>query len=64
VRASTSFRLRCRAVSEPDTFRLDLAVAEEDIDVLGGASNIAFVRWIQEVAIALAAFDVPSRAEP
>ena len=51
-------------MSEPDTLRLDLAVAEEDIDVLGGASNIAFVRWIQEVAIALAAFDVPSRAEP
>jgi acyl-CoA thioester hydrolase len=39
-------------VSEPDTFRLDLAVAEEDIDLLGHASNIAFVRWIQEVAIA------------
>jgi acyl-CoA thioester hydrolase len=27
-------------------------VRDEDIDALGHASNIAFVRWIQEVAIA------------
>ena len=39
-------------MSEPDTFRLDLAVADGDIDVLGHASNIAFVRWIQDVAVA------------
>jgi acyl-CoA thioester hydrolase len=39
-------------VSEPPVFRLDLAVADEDIDDLGHASNIAFVRWIQRVAIA------------
>jgi acyl-CoA thioester hydrolase len=39
-------------VSEPDTFRLDLSVADADIDVLGHASNLAFVRWIQDVAIA------------
>ena len=39
-------------MSEPDTFRLELTVADEDIDVLGHASNIAFVRWIQDVAIA------------
>ena len=32
--------------------RLDLSVADEDIDLLGHASNIAFVRWIQEAAIA------------
>ena len=39
-------------MSEPDTFRLDLAVVDGDIDVLGHASNIAFVRWIQDVAVA------------
>jgi len=39
-------------VSEPPVFSLDLAVADEDIDDLGHASNIAFVRWIQRVAIA------------
>jgi acyl-CoA thioester hydrolase len=39
-------------VSGTDTFRLDLAVADQDIDVLGHASNIAFVRWIQDVALA------------
>jgi acyl-CoA thioester hydrolase len=39
-------------VIEADVFRLDLTVAEGDIDLLGHASNIAFVRWIQEVAIA------------
>jgi acyl-CoA thioester hydrolase len=39
-------------VSGADTFRLDLAVGDDDIDVLGHASNIAFVRWIQAVALA------------
>jgi acyl-CoA thioester hydrolase len=39
-------------VSQPDTFQLDLTVVDEDIDALGHASNIAFVRWIQDVAIA------------
>jgi acyl-CoA thioester hydrolase len=39
-------------VSEPATFRLDLVVRDEDIDPLGHASNIAFVRWIQDIAIA------------
>ena len=39
-------------MSEPDTFRLALSVADEDIDVLGHASNVAFVRWIQDVALA------------
>ncbi|HTQ43610.1 MAG TPA: thioesterase family protein [Polyangiaceae bacterium] len=39
-------------MSEPPVFSLDLAVADEDIDDLGHASNIAFVRWIQRVAIA------------
>ena len=39
-------------MSGPDTFRLDLSVADEDIDLLGHASNIAFVRWIQDAAMA------------
>jgi acyl-CoA thioester hydrolase len=39
-------------VSAPDTFQLDLTVVDEDIDALGHASNIAFVRWIQDAAIA------------
>ncbi|HEY8092020.1 MAG TPA: thioesterase family protein [Polyangiaceae bacterium] len=36
----------------PATFPLEFTVPAEDIDVLGHASNIAFVRWIQDVAIA------------
>lgn len=39
-------------MSEPVTFQLDLVVGEADIDILGHASNIAFVRWIQDVALA------------
>jgi acyl-CoA thioester hydrolase len=39
-------------VSEPESFRLDLVVLDEDIDALGHASNIAFVRWLQSAAIA------------
>jgi acyl-CoA thioester hydrolase len=39
-------------VSAPDTFRLDLVVGDDDIDALGHASNIAFVRWIQDAAMA------------
>jgi acyl-CoA thioester hydrolase len=39
-------------VSEPATFELDLIVAHEDIDALGHASNIAFVRWILDAAVA------------
>jgi acyl-CoA thioester hydrolase len=39
-------------VGEPATFQLDLTVTDEDIDALGHASNIAFVRWIQDAAIA------------
>jgi acyl-CoA thioester hydrolase len=33
------------------TFRLRFAVAEDDIDGLGHASNIAYVRWIQDAAV-------------
>jgi acyl-CoA thioester hydrolase len=39
-------------VSAPHTFQLDIAVDDTDIDMLGHASNIAFVRWIQDVAVA------------
>jgi len=37
---------------ERRVFQLDLTVAEADIDMLDHASNIAFVRWIQDVALA------------
>jgi acyl-CoA thioester hydrolase len=37
---------------EHETFRLQLTVRDDDVDVLGHASNIAFVRWIQDVAVA------------
>jgi acyl-CoA thioester hydrolase len=39
-------------VSEPENFCIELIVDEGDIDALGHASNVAFVRWIQDVAIA------------
>jgi acyl-CoA thioester hydrolase len=32
--------------------RFERVVADEDIDMLGHASNIAYVRWIQDAAIA------------
>jgi len=51
-------------VATPDApFRLDLRVGDEDIDALGHASNIAFVRWIQDVAVAHSAavgLDLPT----
>ncbi len=37
---------------EPQDYRLELVVGAGDVDMLGHASNIAFVRWIQDVAIA------------
>jgi acyl-CoA thioester hydrolase len=33
-------------------FRAELRVEADDIDALGHASNVAFVRWIQDVAVA------------
>lgn len=33
-------------------FMLPLEVGEEDIDMLGHASNIAYLRWVQDVAVA------------
>jgi acyl-CoA thioester hydrolase len=37
---------------EPLIYSLGLVVRDDDIDILGHASNIVFVRWIQEVAVA------------
>ena len=37
---------------ESPTFRHTFVVADGDIDMLGHASNLAFVRWIQDVAVA------------
>jgi acyl-CoA thioester hydrolase len=39
-------------MQEPEIFRWELTVSPEDVDVLGHASNVAYVRWIQDVAIA------------
>ncbi len=39
-------------MSETQDYRLDIVVRDEDVDMLGHASNIAFVRWIQEAALA------------
>ena len=38
--------------TEAVAFRLPFSVPESDIDVLGHASNIAYVRWVQDVAVA------------
>ena len=38
--------------SSSDPFILPVVVAASDIDDLGHASNIAYVRWIQDVALA------------
>jgi len=38
-------------VTEPEPFRLQIHVTDDDIDALGHASNVAFVRWIQDVAV-------------
>ncbi len=37
---------------EPVPFTLARVVQDDDIDMLGHASNIAIVRWIQDVAVA------------
>lgn len=37
---------------ELPSFRLALTVTDEDIDALGHANNIAYLRWIQDVAVA------------
>ena len=38
-------------MTEPEPFRLQIRVTDDDIDALGHASNVAFVRWIQDVAV-------------
>ncbi len=60
IRASnaTALALGCPPVTVNDrvqdreVYRLPFDVVDDDIVALGHASNIAFVRWIQEVAIA------------
>jgi acyl-CoA thioester hydrolase len=37
---------------DQSAFQHEIAVEEADIDMLGHASNVAFVRWIQDVAVA------------
>ncbi len=47
-----------QAVTTPEpanaaaVFMLPLEVGEDDIDMLGHASNIAYLRWVQDVAVA------------
>jgi acyl-CoA thioester hydrolase len=36
----------------PTPYKISLEVGDADIDALGHVSNIAYVRWIQDVAIA------------
>lgn len=36
----------------PAVFVLPLEVGDDDIDMLGHASNIAYLRWVQDVAVA------------
>jgi acyl-CoA thioester hydrolase len=38
--------------ASPAVFTLLTEVGEDDIDMLGHASNIAYLRWIQDVAVA------------
>jgi acyl-CoA thioester hydrolase len=44
--------MESKLTSSPPVHSIVVEVAEGDIDELGHASNIAYVRWIQEVAIA------------
>ncbi len=39
-------------VAAATPFAMPLSVGDEDIDMLGHASNIAYVRWVQDVAVA------------
>jgi len=39
-------------MSAERTYRMTLSAPQSDIDGLGHVSNVAYVRWIQEVAIA------------
>src|SRR5262245_24721067 len=39
------------SVRVSDDFELEIVASREDIDGLGHVSNIAYVRWIQDVAV-------------
>jgi acyl-CoA thioester hydrolase len=55
-------RLRYAPPVEPSSFRLEIVASEGEIDELGHVSNIAYVRWVQEVARAhshAAGWDAP-----
>ena len=41
-----------RMSTEPSPFELTIPVKPEDIDELGHASNIVYLRWVQDVAVA------------
>jgi len=38
--------------AENPAFRIEVEVRDEDIDVLGHANNVAYLKWIQDVAVA------------
>jgi acyl-CoA thioester hydrolase len=40
------------AVAARAVFTLAIEVGDDDIDMLGHASNIAYLRWVQDVAVA------------
>lgn len=45
--------MTARSLTTPvDSFTLAMEVADGDIDMLGHASNLAYVRWVQDVAVA------------
>jgi acyl-CoA thioester hydrolase len=47
-------------------FTLVINVGDDDIDLLGHASNIAYLRWVQDVAVAhsvMVGFDIQSYSE-
>src|SRR3954452_7033317 len=44
--------MRPPPTAAPALFTMPLEVADDDIDMLGHASNIADVRWVQDVAVA------------
>jgi acyl-CoA thioester hydrolase len=43
---------RAPDISVPPAHRFELHVSDQDIDELGHVSNIAYVRWIQDIAVA------------
>src|ERR1700734_504668 len=48
----STFQLGSSPAMEPEAFELEQVVRDEDIDMLGHASNLVFVRWVQDVALA------------